>query len=412
MTPFPRVRIRLLPVLMLAFLASAGCTHAQLRRSTVVHSMTLSEIYTQQVLNNLAMFVQNPDALPFFAFPNQGTTQIQDMGGIGGPGNTSSSFVTSPLNLNASRQATENWVLVPVSDPAKLALMRCAYQKAIASCIPTRSIAKSDCPDCNGLRDDFYGPAVPEPGKLNAGDDPACLNSPPWFTWGCQKHAHSAGRHSCQLVGSYCNVYVCVPPEGRDMLTRLTLAILDYAVNDPEQYVKRLKQVEVYLDEDGDLTTQELAVTKISATIPIDEKSLTLAVVDKQGLTMWADFLKQFKKEDADKLVAELIAGSVANDKLKKDRNAVWTEQDAKAARLKAEKYARDPVFWTGIDTGKYTNSKVAGFFKENAEKYGMLPQDVPGPELINAKSSFEKKGSASTGVQQLLQRLNAAGPK
>ena len=48
--------------------------------------MTLSDIYTQQVLNNLAMFIRNPDALPFFAFPNQGTTQIQDTGNIGNLG--------------------------------------------------------------------------------------------------------------------------------------------------------------------------------------------------------------------------------------------------------------------------------------------------------------------------------------
>ena len=88
--------------------------------------MTLADIYTQQVMNNLAMFIENPYAIPFFAFPNQGTTQIADAGSVGGPGYTGTNFVTGPFGLSGSRQATENWVLNPISDPAKLALMRCA----------------------------------------------------------------------------------------------------------------------------------------------------------------------------------------------------------------------------------------------------------------------------------------------
>ena len=56
---------------LLTYMA-AGCTHTQLRWNTVQQSRTLTDIYEQQVLNNLAMFVYDPNSLPFFSFPNAG----------------------------------------------------------------------------------------------------------------------------------------------------------------------------------------------------------------------------------------------------------------------------------------------------------------------------------------------------
>ena len=38
---------------------------------------------------------------------------------------------------------------------------------------------------------------------------------------------------SCIAVGEYCGCYVWVLPEGQDQLTKLTLAILDYAMHEP-----------------------------------------------------------------------------------------------------------------------------------------------------------------------------------
>ncbi|MFM2001710.1 MAG: hypothetical protein RI963_1136 [Planctomycetota bacterium] len=50
----------------------SGCTHRQLRWNTTHQAQTLTDIYEQQVLDNLAMFVRNPNSTPFFAFPNAG----------------------------------------------------------------------------------------------------------------------------------------------------------------------------------------------------------------------------------------------------------------------------------------------------------------------------------------------------
>ena len=191
MTSYTKRILRNSMVAVLACLSSFGCTAAQLRRSTVAHSMTLGDIYTQQVLNNLAMFIQNPNSLPFFAFPNQGTTSDS-----GYRQYRQSRLLLRPFLVQLSSfsmhpdQATENWVLVPVSDPAKLALMHCAYQQAIASSLGPRHMNDgAGCPDCAGLRSDFYGP------KVGRRQDPVpAWNALPRFPslvfWGCEKHAH------------------------------------------------------------------------------------------------------------------------------------------------------------------------------------------------------------------------------
>ena len=181
--------------------------------------------------------------------------------------------MSDPFSLNASRQVSENWVLEPIRDPAKLALMRCAYRQAIAACIGQNLNEGTKCPDCRALREDFYGTRGIAKGDSHKHPDQPCLDSPCWLVWGCKKHASFPKNSPCHLIGSYCNTYVCVPPEGRNMLTRLTLTILDYAVNDPTQFAKRTKQVQIYLDENGKPVKQSDSTTMITATIPIDRPS-------------------------------------------------------------------------------------------------------------------------------------------
>ena len=396
MASYSKHILRNIMVVVLTCLSSFGCTDAQLRRGTVAQSMTLSDIYTQQVLNNLAMFVQNPNSLPFFAFPNQGTTSIQDTGNIGNPGYSSGHFSSSPFILNASRQATENWVLVPVSDPAKLALMRCAYQQAIAS---TMSLPMNDgagCPDCAELRGDFYGPKVSATRKPDSSADSPCLDFPPWFTWGCEKHAKLPKNRACQTIGSYCGIYVCVPPECRDMLTRLTMTILDYAVNDPTQFTKRTKDVELHLDENGGFTSTDAAVKTIKATIPIDQKSDDLRILDNG--TVWLEFFeKGFKKKDADDLVR------AATKKIEKEN-----EQKAPKDRESPPELLNRREYWEKLKPidDPLVAPGIVEFFNQNA-KY-ILPQQAPSEELLKGPSTFQRKGAASAGLQMLQQRLKA----
>ncbi len=69
------MRARLIALGLL--LAASGCEAVQLRNHVVEQAATLNEIQYQQVLDNLAMFVQDPAALPYFSLTPGGSAQIQ-----------------------------------------------------------------------------------------------------------------------------------------------------------------------------------------------------------------------------------------------------------------------------------------------------------------------------------------------
>ncbi|MBN1912337.1 MAG: hypothetical protein JW818_21635 [Pirellulales bacterium] len=367
-------------LLVLNLLVATGCTHAQLRRSAVHHSMTLSDIYTQQVLNNLAMFVDNPDALPFFAYPNQGTTEIQDHGAMGNLGYSSPNFSSSPFMVNASRATIENWLLVPVTNPAKLALMRCAYRDAISSCVSIDTCCPVDCPDCKKLREQFYGPGD---ARRGTGSPQPCLASSCWFCWGCKRHVPKTCHRP--YVGTYGNVAVWVPPEGRDMLTRLTLTILDYAVNDPVQFSKRTKEVEYSLKVNKDGTTSYDAdgSIKIKATIPIDEPATLLKTLGSSKDI--SEFLSSFDRGIAEK-VKQFVDENKPGDAT---REKYWESISKDSSELPAD------------------IQKPIEFLKSRK----LQPWDIPNDALVREPILLKRTGSASEGLQYWEQRLRAASP-
>src|SRR5205085_2018206 len=106
----------------------------------------------RQVLDNLAMFSVNPSALPSFSVPDTGASNVTDTGGLTGNAPTNS-LLSKFYALNVSRQNYDQWTLVPIRDPRRLALMRCAYQRAFG-------YISQDCPDCCALDREFRG--VPE----------------------------------------------------------------------------------------------------------------------------------------------------------------------------------------------------------------------------------------------------------
>lgn len=117
--------------LMVACLS--GCTHVQLRRSTIRQASTLTELQYQQVLDNLAMFACNPDSLPWHVKIKGGTVQITDLGasavgGIFGSGDAATSVIPS---INAQRTRLGQWDIEPVVDSDELEMLRLAYRKAV-----------------------------------------------------------------------------------------------------------------------------------------------------------------------------------------------------------------------------------------------------------------------------------------
>ena len=269
---------------------TTGCMHTQLRNNAANEAMTVGDLQTQQVMNNLAMFVYNYNSMPYFAFPNQGSAIITDQvsgGGTAAWGRPITSGATAPfkpahfgdfllntlgLSANAQRASQESFTLTPINDPRKLELMRCAYQLAVSNCgygTPPRS-----CPDCNARFNTFYtgdpdpdGTSVPKISQMAGGTITSeCLKGPCWFHVGCEKQVPDC---PCILVGHYCGVYVWVLQDGRDELTKLTLAILDYATHDSPQ--RLTKDVTYYIDALGLPTTQKSGVGTVKATIAIND---------------------------------------------------------------------------------------------------------------------------------------------
>jgi hypothetical protein len=103
----------------------------------------MTEFQYEQVLNNLALIIQDPHALPWHLSIKTGTSQVADTGTAGlAPGivilNNSEPFLTG------SRAIVDQWGTTPVTDDTALRLLRLAYQKAIR---PTPGLSLSEVND-------------------------------------------------------------------------------------------------------------------------------------------------------------------------------------------------------------------------------------------------------------------------
>lgn len=291
-----------------ALLFSFGCTHVQLQKNVIRESWTLAQIQQQQVLNNLAMFVYDYNSLPSFAIPNQGSAQVTDQGqaglntGFGRPITGGSSATFTPRNFGlfllnslglsgtAQRSCQEAFTLTPINDPRKLELMRCAFQQAVANC--GFGEVSEHCPDCQTRMKQFYtgDPDGDIAARSNGIVTSECLKPNCWLHVGCKK---DVPKDCCDFyIGEYCGTYVWVCPDGRNELTKLTLAILDYALHDSPTL--RTKQVNFYVDEYGLPTLQSQAVGTVSAAVNIDENIISL--LNTAGSTADASRLEQVIK--------------------------------------------------------------------------------------------------------------------
>ena len=126
-------------------LFSSGCAHHQLKHNTIHHAETLTDLYERQVLNNLARFVENPESIPHFEIPTSGGTNVNDtVGFTAGPVNT----FREAFGLNGNRTQLSSWTLQPVTNPARIRRMRCAFQRAVGHQF-------SNCEDCCQLEQSF-----------------------------------------------------------------------------------------------------------------------------------------------------------------------------------------------------------------------------------------------------------------
>ncbi|HVS37255.1 MAG TPA: hypothetical protein VMS17_16965 [Gemmataceae bacterium] len=233
-----RVRLAALGLLVLA---ATGCEAVQLRNHVVKQAATLTDIQYQQVLDNLAMFVQDPAALPYFSLTPTGSVGIQQTGTASAGVNwdylgAGSAFINHAdkknLGLMGNEQAIGQWSTSSLLNPDELTLMRWAFQRALG------------CSGQDGQKE-LEGFFKYNPARLEA------LQSGWYGAGGCK----DVPRGAC-YVGHYHGTYVWVTPEGMEGLTRFTLAILDIAttlVPRPDPHIAQLAELEQRLKTVHDL---------------------------------------------------------------------------------------------------------------------------------------------------------------
>jgi hypothetical protein len=245
--------LRLAVVLACAALGT-GCVSHPLQRNTLKQMSTLSDLYEQQVLDNLAMFCANPDAVPSFAMPAGGTVTVQNQGSvlmvIQASGKTLFLDKSGP-SAGGFRSVTGNWSMLPVNDPDRLRLMRCLYRQAIG-CLP-----EGDCEHCREALEHYFGP-----------DWATCVAPTGWVHAGGKR---DVPRDAC-AVGCYRGTYVWVDEDGRAALTRFTLAILDVSTKLFVHPVPPSKEVTTFTYDNRDmLIRQEKRVVVDPVAVPGDK---------------------------------------------------------------------------------------------------------------------------------------------
>jgi hypothetical protein len=115
-----------------ALIGSSGCIAVRLRQRAMNQANTLPELHYQQVLDNLARFVDNPSALPWHVNFREGTTQVTDSGSAGAAVDLGPPAETLP-QLFGSRTVVVQWGTTPVIDATELRLLRIAYRRALGS---------------------------------------------------------------------------------------------------------------------------------------------------------------------------------------------------------------------------------------------------------------------------------------
>ena len=142
-----------------SLLFATGCLHTHLRNNTIAQMETVHDLQQQQVLDNLAMFVNDIHAYPYFSLVAGGTSQLTDTGSISITNSwsrASGAFLYSALGINPSMTCAAQgvWQITPINDSVKLTVMRCLYQRAVSGCC--HAPLPSDCPNCEKVFNIYY----------------------------------------------------------------------------------------------------------------------------------------------------------------------------------------------------------------------------------------------------------------
>ncbi len=259
-------------LLAISMMGLVGCTSVRLRQRTIHQGSTLPDLQYQQVLDNLALFAENPSALPWHINLREGTSQVTDSGSAGALVDLGPPAVTQP-QIFGSRTVVAQWGMSPVIDATELRLLRVAYRRAHGSPeMPSPEFldelthelkdqvpSNVDLQQESGLFYDYQSRTHPDArtfdsNVISTNDPGVCLTAPNdprdatplarnvcrkvgriqedlaeirpgWFYVGSKR---DVPRDAC-YVGRSGNRYVWVCADGREELTQFTLTVLKFS---------------------------------------------------------------------------------------------------------------------------------------------------------------------------------------
>lgn len=181
-------------------LACAGCTHDRLRADTVRVASTLTDLQYRMVLDNIAMMSVHPRILPWHVKLDGGSVQVNDQlkaeaGLLSLAWRSVYDAIEGRALILPERQATQQWDVVPVTNPRELRDLQALYRKALGKEV--------------------------EPELLEAIDEIPTG----WFGLGARGQAPADALYT----GTYRDRWVWVTPDGVEGLSKLTLLVLQVA---------------------------------------------------------------------------------------------------------------------------------------------------------------------------------------
>ena len=256
-------------ILVMGLICLSGCTAERLRQRMVSQGATLPELQYQQVLDNLALFAVNPEALPWHVNIREGTSQVTDSASAGAAVDLGPPTETLP-QLFGTRTVVAQWGGSPVIDTLELRLLRIAYRRACGSPeMPDPELLDELSHELKGqvavntdLRDEselfFEQLAMMNKGHVDLDDETATTNDPGFLASDGRKSplARDVGRQvdlvenalamiesdwfcvgrkrdvpkDALYVGHYHDCWVWVPPAGYGALTEFTLTVMKISV--------------------------------------------------------------------------------------------------------------------------------------------------------------------------------------
>jgi hypothetical protein len=203
-----------------------GCQSTVVEHGAHELTATIPSLYYDEVLDNLAKLMDNPQTMPYFGVPSIGAhTNFQQFNAAYSPEfdlNVAHHwlFDKQPIGLTGQVQNQEQLQLQPVINPDKLFLMRYAYWQVMGYPRPHDPIGDTYLKKYYSVTNNYF-------------DYHTYVLDSSWFrTTTNKKEAKKLGcYYSCACGGC-----VYVPPEELQGFTNFTLAILDIATLETDYF--------------------------------------------------------------------------------------------------------------------------------------------------------------------------------